>query len=270
MAVSAPPAAPAALPAPATSAGGRGRAPKRRGPRRTPGDRAIDVVIAAGLVLLTLATLYPFYYSVVVSLSTPAAVLQPGLHLWPQEFSLESYRIILSDSGIFGAYRNTIVRTVVATALALILTAMVAYPLAQPEFPHRRLLNFLLVFSMLFSGGFIAMYLLVRNLGMLDTLWALVLPGAVGAFNVIILRNFFQAIPRELIDSARIDGAGEMRILTRIVLPISKPALAVVALWVALANWNAWFDALLYISDPDKQFLQKYFARGILLGSVKG
>jgi len=290
--------------------------------RRTTGDYVIDVVIAIALIVLALITVYPFYYSVVVSVSTPASLMQPGLRLWPTEFSFESYRVLLEDSGILQAYGNTIVRTLTATVLALILTAMVAYPLAQPEFPHRRLINFLVVFSLLFSGGFIAMYLLVRDLGLLNSMWALVLPGAVGAFNIIIMRNFFQAIPRELIDSARIDGASEMGILFRIVLPLSKPALAVVALWVALSNWNAWFDALLYISDPDKQvlqmfvrnavvsrttplvdggldpalqglvssdtlsaaalivatlpiiclypFLQKYFARGILLGSVKG
>lgn len=290
--------------------------------RRTTGDRAIDLIIAIALIVLALATVYPFYYSMVVSVSTPASLMQPGLRLWPTEFSFESYRVLLDDSGILQAYGNTIVRTLLATALALVLTAMVAYPLAQPEFPHRRLINFFVVFSLLFSGGFIAMYLLVRDLGLLNSMWALVLPGAVGAFNIIIMRNFFQAIPRELLDSARIDGASEMGILFRIVLPLSKPALAVVALWVALSNWNAWFDALLYISDPDKQvlqmfvrnavvsrttplvdggldpalqglvssdtlsaaalivatlpiiclypFLQKYFARGILLGSVKG
>ncbi|WP_154794525.1 carbohydrate ABC transporter permease [Occultella kanbiaonis] len=290
--------------------------------RRTAGDRVADVIIAVVLVLLALATVYPFLYQFTISLSTPAQAMQTGWHLFPTEITFESYRTVLSDSGIFTAYRNTIIRTVLATVLAVLLTASVAYPLAQPEFPHRRLLNFVLVFSLLVSGGFLAMYLLVRSLGLLDTVWALALPGSVTAFNVIIMRNFFQAIPRELTDSGRIDGASELQIMFRIVLPLSKPVLAVVALWVALANWNAWFDALLYITDPDKQvlqmfvrnavlsrstplvegsldttqqafanvqtlsaaalmvatipiiclypFLQKYFARGILLGSVKG
>jgi putative aldouronate transport system permease protein len=295
---------------------------RRRGPRRSVGDWIVDLVVVAILAVLAIATLYPFLFELTISLSTTAQTQQPGLHILPLHPTGASWHAVLSSSGILRAYLNTIIRTAGATALTIVLTAMMAYPLAQRSFPHRRLLNFLLLFSLLFSGGFIPMFLLVKNLGLLDSRWSLVLPGAVGAMNVILMRNFFQAIPEELIDAARTDGASEMRILFRIVLPLSKPVLAVVGLWTALANWNAWFDALLYINDPHKQvlqmfirntvttqaepllsqnssqylasppsavslsaaavmiatlpiialypFLQKYFARGILLGSVKG
>ncbi|RZU11387.1 carbohydrate ABC transporter membrane protein 2 (CUT1 family) [Kribbella rubisoli] len=294
----------------------------RRGRRRSTGEWVADVLVVAVLSVLAIATLYPFLFELTISLSSAGDTQQPGLHILPMHPTVAAWHAVLSSSGILHAYLNTIVRTAAATAITLVLTAMMAYPLAQRTFPHRRVLNFLLLFSLLFSGGFIPLFLLVKNLGLLDSRWSLILPGAVGAMNVILMRNFFQAIPAELIDAARTDGASEMRILFTIVLPLSKPVLAVVGLWTALANWNAWFDALLYINDPHKQvlqmfirntvvtqanpilsgtnpgfldsasttqslsaaavmiatlpiivlypFLQKYFARGILLGSVKG
>jgi putative aldouronate transport system permease protein len=295
---------------------------RRRRPRRSVGEWIVDLAIVAILAVLAIATLYPFLFELTISLSSAADTQQGGLHIVPLHPTTNAWHAVLSSSGILQAYLNTIIRTVLATALTIVLTAMMAYPLAQPSFPHRRFLNFTLLFSLLFSGGFIPLFLLVKNLGLLDSRWSLILPGMVGAMNVILMRNFFQAIPQELIDAARVDGASEMRILFRIILPLSKPVLAVVGLWTALANWNAWFDALLYINDPHKQvlqmfirntvvtqadpilnptsqallqappasaslsaaavmiatlpiiavypFLQRYFARGILLGSVKG
>lgn len=306
--------------------GGSGATPPASTPRgrrrRSAGERWVDLFVAAILALLAIATVYPFLFELTISLSSAADTQQPGLHILPMHPTFTAWQAVLSSSGILQAYLNTIIRAAAATVITLILTSMMAYPLAQRSFPHRRFLNFLLLFSLLFSGGFIPLFLLIKNLGLLDSRWSLILPGAVGAMNVILMRNFFQAIPTELIDAARTDGASEMRILFTIVLPLSKPVLAVVGLWTALANWNAWFDALLYINDPDKQvlqmfirntvvtqanpilggtnpafldsppttqslsaaavmiatlpiivlypFLQKYFARGILLGSVKG
>jgi len=303
-----------------TSPAGTGDRPRRR-TVRTPGQWAVDVGIVVVLTALALATLYPFLYELTISLSSTAETQQAGLHILPRHPTFAAWQAVLHSSGIVRAYGNTILRTVAGTAISLVLTAMMAYPLAQRTFPHRRSINFLLLLSLLFSGGFIPLFLLVKNIGLLDSRWSLILPGAVGAMNVILMRNFFQAIPAELTEAARVDGASEMRILFRIVLPLSKPVLAVIGLWTALANWNAWFDALLYINDPNKQvlqmfirntvvtqqdplltgidttlqqppsgqslgaaavmiatlpiialypFLQKYFAQGILLGSVKG
>ena len=300
-----------------------GDASTRRARRhRSAAEWTFDITIVAALTALACATLYPFLYELTISLSTTADAEQIGLHILPLHPTGTAWHAILASSGILRAYANTIIRTVGATVVSVTLTAMMAYPLAQKTFPHRRTINFLLMFSLLFSGGFIPLFLLVKNIGLLNSRWSLILPGAVSALNIILMRNFFQAIPAELTEAARIDGASEMRILFRIVLPLSKPVLAVLSLWTALANWNAWFDALIYISDPNKQvlqmfirntvvtqqdpilngvntalqqappssqslsaaavmiatlpiialypFLQKYFAQGILLGSVKG
>lgn len=216
------------------------------------------------LVVLALVTFYPFLYVVVTSLSSPEQANQLGLHLFPTSPTLDSYAQMLSTPGLLTSYVNTVFRTVLGTAINVLLMAMVAYPLARRTFPHRKLWTFLLVFSMLFSGGLIPTYLLVKDLHLLNSIWALVLPTAVQGFIVIILRNFFQSIPKEIIESAKVDGASEWRILFRIVMPLSLPVLAVVGLWCAVAHWNAWFDALIYINDPDKQVVQVLLRQTVL------
>lgn len=216
------------------------------------------------LLLLAFLTLYPFLYTLTMSLSTPVDAKLPGLHLFPMRPTLESYEKVFNQSGILQAFWNTGLRTVVGVTLVLLFTSLSAYPLSRKSFPHRGLLMKLYVFSMLFSGGLIPMYLLIRNLGLLNSIWALVLPGAVSAFNLIIMRNFFQSIPEEIMDSAKIDGAGELRTFTSIVLPLSLPVLAVVALWAGVGQWNAWFDAMIYIQDMDKQVLQLFVRRTVI------
>ncbi|MDF2925175.1 MAG: transporter permease [Paenibacillaceae bacterium] len=232
--------------------------------KRTLSEILFDVVNILLLLLLAFSTLYPFIYTLTLSLSTPAAAKLPGLHMFPTEITLASYRKVLNLAGLDHAFINTIARTVLGVLIALLATSLTAYPLSRSSFPHRSILMKLFVFSMLFSGGLIPSYLLIRNLGMLNSIWALVLPGAVSAFNMFILRNFFQSIPEEIIDSARIDGAGELRIFSTIVLPLSTPVLAVVALWAGVGHWNAWFDAMIYIRDMDKQVLQLFVRRTVL------
>ncbi|MDG0813864.1 carbohydrate ABC transporter permease [Cohnella rhizosphaerae] len=209
-------------------------------------------------------TLYPFLYTLTMSLSTPIDAKLPGLHILPMRPTLESYGKVFTQSGIAQAFLNTALRTVGGVALVLLFTASSAYPLSRLHFPHRGFLMKLYVFSMLFSGGLIPMYLLIRNLGLLNSMWALMLPGAVSAFNLIIMRNFFQSIPEEIIDSSKIDGAGELRTFASIVLPLSLPVLAVVALWAGVGHWNAWFDAMIYIQDLDKQVLQLFVRRTVI------
>lgn len=231
---------------------------------RSMGEWIFDIATGTILTGLACATLYPFLYEMTISLSSPSETQQIGLHLLPLHPTGAAWHAVLTSSGILRAYANTVFRTVVATVLSVVLTAMMAYPLAQKTFPHRRTINFLLLFSLLFSGGFVPLFLLVKDIGLLNSRWSLILPGAVGALNIIIMRNFFQAIPAELTEAARIDGASEMRILFRIVLPLSKPVLAVIGLWTALSHWNAWFDALLYISDPNKQVLQMFIRNTVV------
>ncbi|WP_168119601.1 carbohydrate ABC transporter permease [Paenibacillus sp. HB172176] len=234
--------------------------------KKTWTEHTFDAVNLLLLLLLALLTLYPFLYTLTMSLSSPVDSKLPGLHLLPLDPTWGSYAKVLEQAGIGRAFLNTIVRTALGIVLVLAFTSLTAYPLSRKSFPHRAGLMKLYVFSMLFSGGLIPMYLLVQNLGLLNSVWALVLPTSVSAFNMIIMRNFFQSIPEEIIDSAKIDGAGEWRTYLSIVLPLSLPVMAVVALWAGVSNWNAWFDAMIYIQDMDKQVLQLFVRRIVIDG----
>ncbi|WP_139996217.1 carbohydrate ABC transporter permease [Paenibacillus paridis] len=232
--------------------------------KATKGEKAFDFLNIIVLLLLGLCTLYPFMYVLTISLSTPAEAARVSLHFFPRAPTFEAYAKIVEHPMLWQAYGNTIIRTALGVVLVIIVLSMVAYPLSRRTFPHRKFITFLFVFSMLFSGGLIPSYLLIKQLYLIDTVWALVLPGAVSAFNVIILRNFFEAIPMEIIESARMDGARELTIFMRIMLPLSVPVLAVLSLWTAVGHWNAWFDALIYINDPAKQVLQLFLRRTVL------
>jgi len=227
---------------------------------------AANVVVLAGIALLCV---YPFVYTLSISLSTAAEASRDGFHLYPREISLVSYRMVLTNPNIVTGYLNTLIRTALGTALTLLATCVAAYPLSRKEMPHRAVLTFLIVFTMLFGGGMVPSYLLVKELGLINTVWALIVPGMITAFNVIIVKNFFQALPESLVESARIDGAGEWTILFRLYLPLSKPVLATVALWTAVAHWNAWFDALLYITDDKRQVLQTFLQRIVIESSTQ-
>ncbi|MDF2922087.1 MAG: lplC6 [Paenibacillaceae bacterium] len=227
-------------------------------------ERLFDAANAVILMLFGFTTLYPLLYIFTLSLSTPADALTMDFYLFPLHPTLASYEKVLAHPDLLPSYVNTFIRTGLGIAISIIMTGLLAYPLSRRTFPHRKLLMKLFVFSMLFHGGTIPVYLLVKNLGMLNTLWALVLPGAVSAFNVIVMRNFFESIPQEIIESARMDGASEMRVLMRIVLPLSVPVVAVMALWVGVAHWNAWFDAMIYTQDNRWQVLQLFLRRTVV------
>jgi len=223
----------------------------------------------AVLGLIALLCLYPFLYTLTISLSTAAEVTRPGLHLFPHEISILSYRMVLTNPDILTGYFNTILRTILGTTITVVGCSIAAYPLARKEMPFRSLITFLIVFTMLFNGGMVPNYLLIQKLGLLNTIFALVIPTALSAFNIIIIKNFFQALPESLVESARIDGAGEWRILFQIYMPLSKPVLATVALWSSVYHWNAWFDALLYITDDSKQVLQTFLQRIVVENSTQ-
>jgi len=220
------------------------------------------------LTLLAIMMIFPFVYVVAVSFSSAEDVLGGGLILWPRNPTLEAYRAVLSGGIVTRSLLVTMGLTVVGTAVNMILTVSLAYGLSRPSVPGSRAILLLVLFSMLFSPGLIPNYLLVRQLGLLDSYWSMILPGAIGAFSLIIVRNFFMNLPHELIESARIDGASDWRVLWSIILPLSKAVLAVVALFYAVGHWNTFFTAVLYINDSSKWPIQLVLRQYVLQGAA--
>jgi putative aldouronate transport system permease protein len=210
------------------------------------------------LTLIALSTLYPFINQLTLSVSTTKEAYRPGLHMVPNfnEITMGAYEVIFKSRNIWIGFRNSIVRTVLGTALALLVYGLTAYPLSKPRFPGVKLFTFLFVFTMLFDGGVIPNYILIRRLGLMNSRLALIVQGVVSAFNIIIMRNFFKSIPESLEESAKLDGAGDIVIFFRIILPLSTAVLATIGLWTAVWHWNSWFDAMLYITNKSKQVLQ--------------
>lgn len=288
---------------------------------RTRGEFAFDGLNYVLLALSALITLFPFWYILAVSLSPLDQVMRGGLILWPEKFTLDSYITIFKNAHFTRALWVTIALTVVGTLTNLVMTVLMAYPLSKKRLKGRRVLLFLVLFTMLFSGGMIPSFLVMKWLDLLNSFWSVIVPSAISAFNLIILKNFFQSIPEELEEAAKIDGCRNTGVLLRIVLPLSLPALATFTLFYAVGHWNQFFTSIMYVTDSklwpiqvilrqmiiegsteDFQaalanesiqimpttikmaaiivatvpilfvypFLQKHFAKGVLLGSVKG
>ncbi|SIR22735.1 carbohydrate ABC transporter membrane protein 2, CUT1 family [Domibacillus enclensis] len=288
----------------------------------TPGGRVFDVVNFIFLGAIGLLMILPFLYVIAGSFATEAELTSRSFFIFPETFTLEAYQYIFSTDRFTRSILVSIGVTVVGTIVCLFFTFSMAYPLSRKHLLGRNFFMNMVVFSMLFSGGMIPTYIVVKSLGLLDSYWALILPIAINPFNLIIVKTFFQNIPIELEESAKVDGCTEFGIFWRIMLPLSKPVIATFALFYAVAIWNDFFSALLYISDstkwpvqvllqqiillsqstigdtsamgadyvapPDQSlklavvviatlpiliiypFLQKHFAKGMLLGSVKG
>ncbi|OPH50470.1 sugar ABC transporter permease [Paenibacillus ferrarius] len=234
--------------------------------RESFGERLWYFILNAGMLLLSIVTLYPFWHVLMYSLSDPKLAMGGGLFLWMKGFSLTSYELLLKSKGIYYAYGNSIFRLVIGTAINIVLTAMLAYPLSIRRFVGRNFITLMIFFTMLFSGGMIPTYLIVKELGLIDSIWSLIIPTALSAWNLIILKNYFQSLPAELEESANIDGAAPMRILFSIILPVSGPVIAAIALFYGVAHWNSYFDAILYINSDAKQVLQ-VFLRTMLQSS---
>ncbi|GAA4860223.1 carbohydrate ABC transporter permease [Paenibacillus vulneris] len=286
------------------------------------GSRVFDSFNMTLLILFALLTVIPFIYVIAGSFATQKELLQRGFILFPTEFTLDAYKYIFSTQTLVRSLLVTVYITVAGTLINIFLTCLMAYPLARKDMDFRRPILMLVVFTMLFSGGMIPTFLVVKQLGMINTYWSLLIPGAISAFNLIIIRNFFQQLPDGLEESAKMDGCNDLGIFFRIVLPLSMPAIATFSLFYAVGHWNTFFSAVLYINDsakwpiqvllrqivilasggigdsasmgteyvtPPEQsvkmavivvstlpillvypFLQKHFAKGVLLGSVKG
>ena len=226
-----------------------------------------DVIIYTLLALLSFTIVFAFMHLLSISLSSNAVATKGGLIFVPREETLDNYSRVFTNRYIWIGYKNTLFRTVVGTSVQLVFTALGAYVLSKKYFPHRSFWTLLIVFTMFFSGGLIPTFLLVKNLGLTNTYASMILPGLVSAYNLTIMRNFFQSLPEEIEESCMIDGAGRMRIFWQFILPLSTPILATVALWLAVGHWNAWFDVLIYISDTDKRTLQVVLRNIIITGT---
>lgn len=285
--------------------------------RRSFGSRLFDVINICLLVFLAITCVYPFWDTLIVSVSSLKSYLSTSVHLWPSEWSFEGYEFMLSNADLWTSYANSIFITVVGTIINLVVTVMAAYVLSKKNLKGHRVLTFLAVFTMMFSGGIIPTYIVVKDLHLMNTLWSMILPTAITTSYLIIMRNFFFDLPHELEESAMLDGCTEVGVLFRIILPISRPSIITIALFYAVDHWNDFFSAILYIMDHGKwplqlflrsmlfeseaalssseslfllgqpmkmaavmlaiipimmvfPFFQKYFAKGILMGAVKG
>jgi putative aldouronate transport system permease protein len=228
------------------------------------GEKTFQVFLILFVILLSITMIYPFMHVLSISFSTPAEALRPGIHFFPKEVSFFAWKRVLTTDTVWQTMGNTVFRTVVGTGLTLVFLSLGAYPLSRKYLPHRGFYTMFIVVTMFFSGGLIPTYLLIKGLGLINSIWVYVIPGLLSTFNLLLLRNFFMGIPEELEDSAKIDGANDMRILFTIIIPLSKPVLATLALWTAVGHWNAWFDSMLYMQDQSKIVLQLFLRRLVI------
>jgi putative aldouronate transport system permease protein len=235
---------------------------------RSWGSRLFDSFNYVLLFILAFVTVIPFLLNVTGSFAAPEEALKKSFILIPEQFSLEAYRYIFSSNIIPHSLLITVFITVVGTAINIIFTSLMAFPLANKRLRVRQPVLLMVIFSMLFSGGMIPTYLVIKSLGLLNTYGALMFPGAISAFYLIILKNFFMQLPDELEDSARIDGCNDVQVLFRIVVPLSMPAIATLTLFYAVGHWNQFFNALLYINDSTKFPIQVWLRQIVILSQT--
>ena len=289
--------------------------------RESRGDRAFKLFTVIIVLFIAAACLFPFLYIVSVSFSNKNAVLRGEVFLFPVDLDLSAYKAVFNNRALMTSMWFTIGLTILHTIICVIMTILCAYPLSKPDLRLKTPLLLYIMFTMYFSGGMIPGYLNIRELGLIDSFWVLILPGCLSTYNMILMKSFFQSMPREIEESAYVDGANDTVVLIRIILPLSKAMLATIALFYAVGRWNGFMDALLYINDGDMYtiqirlrqliqssqvsaliedipemkanvigetikaaclifsmipvmiiypWLQKYFVKGVMIGSVKG
>jgi len=233
------------------------------------GEIGIDIVVYIIAAIVLVVTLYPILFVFFMSISTPQAVFFNEIMFLPDGIYLNSYKEVLQKQQVWVYYYNTIFIVVTGTFINLVMTVITGYVLSRKDFKFRNYIMGFIVFTMFFSGGLIPFYIQVRRLGLMNTRWALVLPFALSAWNVIIARTYFQSsIPESLHEAAVIDGATKLQILIRIIIPLSKPIMAVIALWCAVSFWNSYFWALIFLPDPTKQPIQIFLMKMLIQGHI--
>ena len=220
-------------------------------------DRVIEFIMLALILLIVIVVLYPLYYVLIASVSDPYDVYAGKTFLLPSQFTLEGYEKVFRESSIFKGYLNSILYTIVGTVVTTALVFITAFPLSRKEMPGRNLVMIFYLITMYFTGGLIPTYIVVSKTGLLNSMWALILPGGVSVFNVIVTRTYFESsIPGDVLEAAKIDGCGYLKTFKDIVLPLSKPVMAVMVVFAMVAFWNDWFTALIYMNDKGKYPLQ--------------
>lgn len=237
--------------------------------KQTRTDRIFDVINYTVVTLLMIVTLYPIVYVAVASISDPVVVAQSGgLMLWPKGIQFEGYRRVLANREIWSGYANTIFYTVVGTLLNVVFTAGLAFALSRRKLMLKKPITLFMMVTMFFSGGMIPTYLNMKNLGLLDTRMAVLLPGLVSAYNCIIMRTNFESIPDSLEESAKIDGASDWTVFAKIVLPLSMPTVAVMILFYGVGHWSSWFNEMMYLQDRGLWPLQLIIREILVLSSA--
>lgn len=230
-------------------------------------DLLLNIFVYTFVMIAVIVTLYPFIYVFSMSISAADKVLSGAVWLLPQGFSLSAFNVIIHENGIWRAYLNTILYAAVGTVLTLVITLLTAYPIARKEFVFKKVFTGILLVTMFISGGLIPSFIVINKIGIYNTMWAIILPGLISAWYVILVKTYIQStIPEGLIEAARIDGLHDVSILFRIVLPLSAPIIAVIGLYTAVDYWNSYFSVLIYIPSAEKQTLQIYLMK-VLIGN---
>ncbi|MCL2662501.1 MAG: carbohydrate ABC transporter permease [Oscillospiraceae bacterium] len=236
--------------------------------KQTPGDIIFHIFNALLMIFVVVVMLYPMLNTLAISFNEPLDSVRGGIYLWPRIFSLAAYEEVLENQLLVVAFRNSIMRTVISTIGGLFVCSVAAYVLSRREFLLRKFVTIYFVITMYVSAGLIPVFFLFQNLGILNTFHVYWLPGLFGAFNVIVIRSYMQGLPDSLVEAARIDGAGEFRIFLQVILPICKPVLATVGLWIAVGNWNDWFTTLVFANEDHLATLQHELMKS--LGGAMG
>ncbi|MCK1252216.1 carbohydrate ABC transporter permease [Streptococcus uberis] len=229
-------------------------------------DKRILILNKIIIAFLVLITVLPMGYILIASFMDPQVLANQGISLNPQDWTVDGYKRVLGDNAILRGFINSLIYSTAFAVLTVIISVLTAYPLSKKDLVGRRWINYFLIFTMFFGGGLVPTYLLIKNLGMLNTMWSIIVPGAVNVWNIILARTYFQGLPDELVEAAVIDGANDFQIFLKIMLPLAKPIMFVLFLYAFVGQWNSYFDAMIYIKDPNLAPLQLVL-RNILIQS---
>jgi putative aldouronate transport system permease protein len=227
-----------------------------------------DIINLLIMLCLLAITMYPLYYMAIISISAADAVIRGDVGIWPIGINFRSYSVILADPSILRAYTNTLLYTFGGVIINLIMTSLCAYPLSRRYFYGRSFFSLFVVFTLFFSSGLIPLYMVIHSLGMVNTVWAILIPTAINAFYMILMRTFFENIPEEIFEAAKVDGSGEFHTLFKIVMPLSMPIMATMFLFYAVSHWNSFFPALIYLNDKNLYPLQIILRNIVVQGDL--